>query len=108
MPQCQAASKYKEMYFSGWCTYFNNHTMFCNFLFVFRVRHVTGRQLNILCEYLNLNKDIAVAYNRSLRAKEHARRKWEEITILLNNEEGASKDWKGWCKVGIQCIIKLV
>ena len=46
------------------------------------------------------NKDVASAYNRSLQAKEHSRRKWMDVAATLNAEgDGAHKDWKGWSKV---------
>lgn len=73
-----------------------------------RARRVSGRQLDILWEFLIHNKDIASAYNRSLHAKEYSRRKWTEIAATLNAEgDGAHKDWKGWSKYWVDYKAKI-
>lgn len=77
---------------------------FCN-MEVRRIlgRQVSGRQIELLWEYLNAHRDLATAYNRSLQAKENAKRKWREVADLLNSQGvGAHKDWKGWSKVIIR------
>ncbi|KAM3965966.1 uncharacterized protein ACR2FA_012823 [Aphomia sociella] len=51
-----------------------------------RVHRVSRRQLDILCEYLSSHREIAVAYNRTMQAKDHSRHKWMEVVGLLNAE----------------------
>lgn len=64
------------------------------------MRRVSGQQLDILWEYLHSHRDIAVSFNRSLQAKEHSKRKWQEVAEILNAQgDGAHKDWKSWSKV---------
>ncbi|XP_041969147.1 uncharacterized protein LOC121725991 [Aricia agestis] len=71
-------------------------------------RRVSGQQLDILWEYLNSHRDIALAFNRSLEAKEHSKRKWQEIANILNAQgDGAHKDWKSWSKYWIDYKAKL-
>lgn len=74
--------------------------VFCYNICSRRVNRVSGRQLEILWEFLNSNKSIATAHNRSLQAKEYSRRKWKEVTEILNAQgDGTHKDWAGWTKV---------
>lgn len=58
------------------------------------------RQLELLYDFLNKNPAVAKSFNRSLQAKDWAKRKWKEAAEILNAQgEGTYKDWRGWCKV---------
>ncbi|XP_045505299.1 uncharacterized protein LOC123701784 isoform X3 [Colias croceus] len=71
-------------------------------------RRVSGRQLDLLWEYLDSHRDLACALNRSLQAKEYATRKWKEIADLLNEQgDGALKDWREWSKYWVDYKAKL-
>ncbi|CAH2090929.1 unnamed protein product [Euphydryas editha] len=71
-------------------------------------RRVSGQQLDILWEYLNSHRDIAVFFNRSLQSKEHSKRKWQEVAEVLNAQgDGAHKDWKSWSKYWVDYKAKL-
>ncbi|XP_060810161.1 uncharacterized protein LOC106139572 isoform X2 [Amyelois transitella] len=66
------------------------------------------RQLELLWEFLNSNKDIATGFNRSLQAKEYSARKWQEIAEILNAQgDGALKDGKMWSKYWVDYKAKL-
>ncbi|XP_072946857.1 uncharacterized protein [Epargyreus clarus] len=74
----------------------------------YKNRRVSGRQLEMLWEFLNTHKDIACAFNRSLEAKEYASKTWKEVAELLNSERhGANKDWRGWSKYWVDYKAKL-
>lgn len=84
--------------------------MFKWYVYVFfsisRGRRVSGRQLDVLWDFLNSHRDIATAYNRSLQAKEYSKRKWTEIAEVLNAQgDGAHKEWKEWSKVIILILV---
>jgi hypothetical protein len=65
-----------------------------------RFRRVSLAQLSVLWEFLEQNRDIASAFNRSLEAKAYSNKKWSEISLTLNAVgDGVHKDWRGWCKV---------
>ncbi|CAH2210225.1 jg21810 [Pararge aegeria aegeria] len=73
-----------------------------------RCRRVSGRQLELLWEYLNAHRDIAVAFNRSLQAKEYSQQRWKVLAEILNFQgDGAHKDWKGWSKYWVDYKAKL-
>ncbi|XP_060805386.1 uncharacterized protein LOC106129802 isoform X2 [Amyelois transitella] len=73
-----------------------------------RNRRVSMRQLELLWEFLNSNKDIATGFNRSLQAKEYSARKWQEIAEILNAQgDGALKDGKMWSKYWVDYKAKL-
>ncbi|CAK1579549.1 unnamed protein product [Parnassius mnemosyne] len=62
-----------------------------------RRHRVTYSQLEILWEFLNSNRDVAVGFNKSAQARETSRRMWEEVAQTLNSfGDGAIKDGKGW------------
>ncbi|KAL0895813.1 hypothetical protein ABMA27_011848 [Loxostege sticticalis] len=73
-----------------------------------RSRRVTEQQLELLWEFLNSHRDLAVAYNRTLRAKYYSKCKWEELASTLNAQgNGAFKNWKGWSKYWVDYKAKL-
>ncbi|XP_075976170.1 uncharacterized protein LOC142976613 [Anticarsia gemmatalis] len=40
-----------------------------------------------------------MGFNKTAQARHDARNMWEEIALSLNShDDGAVKDWKGWCK----------
>ncbi|XP_060800802.1 myb-related transcription factor, partner of profilin-like [Amyelois transitella] len=66
---------------------------------VSHTRRVTFSQLEQLWEFLNKNRCLATGFNKTSQAREFSKRMWEEIAQYLNSHgDGATKDWKGWCK----------
>ncbi|KAJ8704994.1 hypothetical protein PYW08_012314 [Mythimna loreyi] len=62
-------------------------------------RRVTYNQLEALWEILDKNRDLATGFNKTSQAREYSRRMWKTAAETLNaQDDGAEKDWKGWCK----------
>lgn len=79
---------------------------FCYSFHSRRGRRVSVYQLELLWEFLNADRGIATAYNRSLHDKHCAKKKWIEIAAALNaQDDGSYKDWRGWSKVIINLNI---
>ncbi|XP_035432790.2 uncharacterized protein LOC118264404 [Spodoptera frugiperda] len=73
-----------------------------------RRRRVTYTQLEVLWDFLNTNKEVALGYNKSAHAREHSRRMWENVSEHLNAQgEGAVKSGKEWCTYWVDYKSKL-
>ncbi|XP_050553613.1 myb/SANT-like DNA-binding domain-containing protein 4 isoform X1 [Spodoptera frugiperda] len=73
-----------------------------------RRRRVTYNQLEVLWDFLNTNKEVALGYNKSAHAREHSRRMWENVSEHLNAQgEGAVKSGKDWCTYWVDYKSKL-
>lgn len=61
-------------------------------------RQTTVRQLELLVEYMNNHRDLALGRVRSKEARAVADRMWKECALILNSE-GPARNGKEWAKV---------
>lgn len=65
----------------------------------------TQMQIEYLVEFLEQNPGIAKGLLRTTQAKQHNKRRWEELAAEINALGGASKNGQGWAKVSTEITV---